>query len=170
MCAVNAFISVSDLSWRLLTSGRGDCESTGLVQRNLIPVELGEWDAGYFVSTDARTVYLAPLPPPTHTHKPVLNCFGILYVPYPWFGIFIKCPFLRQVHPLLDLHINLRWNLCAVGSSAKKSAGFVIVVAARNCVKSVRYQTCCHALSRLVCILTITWLRSWPEPICRFFF
>jgi hypothetical protein len=40
VCAINAFISV--LSLRLLTQGRSACETTGLVQRNLFPGELGE--------------------------------------------------------------------------------------------------------------------------------
>ena len=36
------------------------------------------------------------------------------------------------MHPLPDPHINLRRNLCAVGSSAIRFASFVIVIAARK--------------------------------------
>ena len=42
----------------------------------------------------------------------------------------------------------------------KKFASCIVIVSARNCVKSVRYQTCFHTLSRLVYILIITWLQS----------
>jgi len=115
------------------------------------------------------------LPPHQHpylppTHKPTLDCFVILYVPYPCFGIFVNSVlcYVKCIRYLIETLFTVEFMLS--GMQCKKIQRVVVIVAARNCVKSVRCQTCCHALSRLVCILTITWLQSWPEPICRDFF